>query len=236
MVRLGLILPSSNTTMEPEFCNMLPRGFTVHTARMRVKSVTLEGLAEIEGEVEKEAIKLADADVDVIGYGCTGGSLFKGLGYDKIIEEKIEKASGKPAVATAGAVVKALKTLKVKKVSVATPYITEINDVEEKFLVGSGFEVDLKGLQLSDNLKIGRINSKTAYELIAKLKHKEADGIFISCTNFPTIKFIKKLENKLRKPVISSNTATLWAMLQEINAPVEIKGYGKLFEEIKGSS
>jgi maleate isomerase len=232
LARLGLILPSSNTTMETEFYEMLPRGFTLHTARMRIKSVTIEGLAEMEGEVEKEAVKLADADVDVIGYGCTSGSLFKGLGHDKEIEEKIEKASGKPGVSTAGAVVKALKALKVKKVAVATPYITEINNLEDKFLAANGFKVvDLKGLELSDNLKIGRIKSKTAYELIARLKHEDADGIFISCTNFPTIKFIKKLEDKLGKSVISSNTATFWAMLRKINVPLKIKGYGRLLEE-----
>lgn len=229
---MGLIVPSSNTVMETEFHSMLPRGFTLHTARMRIKSVTIEGLTEMEKDVENEAIKLSDADVDVIGYGCTSGSLFKGLGHDRELEEKIERVSGKPAVATAGAVVKALKALGIKKVAVATPYITEINDLEERFLAGNGFEVvDLKGLHLSNNLEIGRIPARKAYELIGKLKHEEADGIFISCTNFPTIKFIKKLEDRLKKPVISSNTATFWAMLRKINVPLKIKGYGKLLEE-----
>jgi maleate isomerase len=232
MVRLGLIIPSSNTTMEFEFYAMLPQGFTTHTARLKLKSVTLESLTQMESKVEEEAAKLADADVGVIGYGCTSGSLFRGLGHDKMIEEKIEKASGKPAVATAGAVINALKALKIKNVAVATPYITEINDLEEKFLAANGFKVvDLKGLQLFDNLKIGSISSRTAYELIAKLKYEEADGLFISCTNFPIIRIIKELENKLGKPVISSNTATLWAMLRKINVLVKIKGYGKLLEE-----
>jgi maleate isomerase len=186
----------------------------------------------MESKVEEEAAKLADADVDVIGYGCTSGSLFRGLGHDKMLEERIEKVSGKPAVTTAGAVVAALKALEIKNVSVATPYTTEINDLEEKFLVANGFKVvDLKGLQLSDNLKIGKISSRTAFWLISKLKHEEADGIFISCTNFPTIKIIKKLEKKLKKPVISSNTATLWAMLKKLNSVFKIKGYGKLLEE-----
>ncbi len=232
LVRLGLIIPSSNTTMESEFCVMLPKGFTAHTARARLRSVTLECLTEMESKIEEEAAKLADADVNVIGYGCTSGSLYKGLGHDKMIEVRIEKASGKPAVATAGAVVSALKTLKIKNVSVATPYIAEINDLEKKFLAANGFKVvDLKGLQLSDNIKIGTVNSKTTYELITKLKHKEADGIFISCTNFPTVRTIKKLENELRKSVISSNTATLWAMLKKIDVPLKINGYGKLLEE-----
>lgn len=232
MVRLGLIVPSSNTTIESEFRFMLPRGFTIHTARITLKSVTLESLAEMERETEEEAAKLADADVGVIGYGCTSGSLFRGLGHDKMIEERIEKVSGKPAVATAGAVVNALRDLKIENVAVATPYTTEINDLEKKFLAANGFRVvDLRGLQLSDNLEIGRIDNRTAYELITKLKYREADGLFISCTNFPTIGIIKEVENKLGKTVISSNTAILWAMLSKIKVPVKIKGYGKLLEE-----
>lgn len=218
--------------MEHEFHTMLPKSFTIHTARLKLKRVTLENLAEMESKVEEEASKLADADVDVIGYGCTSGSLFRGLGHDKMLEEKIEKATRKPAVATAGAVIAALRALGIKNISVATPYISEINDLEEKFLAANGFKVvDLKGLQLSDNLKIGRISSRTAYRLISKLKYEEADGIFISCTNFPTIKIIKKLENEIKKPVISSNTATLWAMLKKLNQAVKIRGYGKLLEE-----
>jgi maleate isomerase len=232
LIRLGLIIPSVNTTMEYEFHTMLPEGFTIHTARLKIKSVTLEGLAEMESKVEEEAIKLADAEVDIIGYGCTSGSLFRGLGHDKMLEERIERVTGKPAVATAGAVVAALKALGVRRVSVATPYIDEINDLERRFLQANGFDVvDLKGLQLIDGLKIGRISSRTTYQLISKLKCEEADGIFISCTNFPTINIIKRLESRIGKPVISSNTATLWAMLKKLNKMVKIKGYGKLLEE-----
>jgi len=154
----------------------------------------------MERGIEEEASKLADANVDVIGFGCTSGSLLKGLGYDKEIEKRIEKASMKPAVATAGAVVKALKTLEIRKVAVVTPYIREINELERNFLEVNGYNViDLKGLGLRDNLKIGEVNSQTAYKLVLEVDYKSADGIFISCTNLRTIHVIEKLENKLKK-------------------------------------
>ena len=231
MIRLGLIVPSSNTTMEPEFYRMLPNSFSVHTGRLRLREVTVKGLAEMEEKIEDEALKLSDASVDVIGYGCTSGSLFRGLGHDKIIEERIEKASGIPAVATAGAVIRALKALKIKKVAVATPYIDEINDLEEKFLLANELQVvDLNGLKLKDNIKIGKLSSEVAYKLVMELRCDEADGIFISCTNFPTVNSINKLEKELKKPVISSNTATLWAMLKRCGASTKIQGFGRLFQ------
>lgn len=233
VIRLGLIVPSSNTTMEPEFYEMLPKGFSVHTGRVRLREVTLKGLAEMEEKIEEEAQKLASARVDVIGYGCTSGSLFRGLGHDKIIEERIEKASGTPAVATAGAVVKALKALDVRKVAVATPYTDEINSLEDKFLSANGFQVvDLKGLQITDNVKIGKLGGQVAYNMVMELRHGEADGIFISCTNFPTIESIEKLERVLGKPVISSNTATLWAMLKRCGVSAKIQGFGRLLEKV----
>lgn len=219
--------------MEREFNKLLPEGFSVHTARLRLREVTVKELAEMEKEVEDEALKLADAGVNVIGYGCTSGSLFKGLGHDKVIEARIERASGIPAVATAGTVVSALKALNVKRVAVATPYIKEINDLEEDFLSSNGFQVvELKGLGIKDNIEIGRLDSQAAYELVMELRYAEADGVFISCTNFPTLDKIRKLEDTLRKPVISSNTATFWAMLRKCGISIKIKDFGKLLGRI----
>jgi len=215
--------------MEHEFSEMLPKGFSVHSCRLGLKEVTLKALREMEEELEKETKKLADAKVDVIGYGCTSGSLYKGLNHDKILEKKIEDLSGIPAVATAGAVIEALKTLNAKKVAVATPYIDEINLLERNFLSQNGFQVvDLKGLGIRDNLEIGKLSSEVAYELVMQLNYKAADTVFISCTNFPTIDIIQKLENTIKKPVLSSNTATLWAMLKKCGTTIKIDGFGKL--------
>jgi len=233
MVRLGLMVPSSNTTMESEFYKMLPEGFSTHTSRLRLSKATVKELTWMEEKIEEEALKLADAQVDVIGYGCTSGSFFRGVGHDKIIEERIEKVSETPAVATAGAVIKALRALSVIKVAVATPYTDEINILEKRFLSANDFEVvDLKGLQITENVKIGRLSNHVAYDLAMELKCDKADGLFISCTNFPTIERIDELESVLRKPVISSNTATLWAMLKRCGVFPKIRGFGRLLKSV----
>ena len=233
MPRLGLIVPSSNTTMEREFGSLSPEDFSVHTARLRLTEVTVKELAEMERGVEGAALKLADAGVDIIGYGCTSGSLYGGLGHDKAIEARIERASGIASVATAGAVISALRALNIQKVAVATPYIDEINDLEEEFLASNGFQItDLKGLGIKENIEIGRLDSQDVYELVRRLEYADADGVFISCTNFPTLDKIKELEDAIRKPVISSNTATFWAMLRRCGISIKIKDFGKLLERI----
>jgi len=196
---------------------------------MRLRKVTLEALELMEREFEDAASRLGDAGVDVIGYLCTSGSLFRGLDHDMKIVSRIEDRTGIPAVATSGAVVKALKALKVKKLAVATPYVEEINHKEREFLVGNGFQiVDFRSLGIEDNLQIGRLQPSSAYNIAKKLSFKEADGCFISCTNFRTIEMISRFEKIARKPVVTSNTSTLWAMLLRIGLKKKINRYGRL--------
>jgi maleate isomerase len=218
--------------MEPEFYSMLPSDFTVHTGRLRLREVTVEDLTQMEKKIEEEALKLKDAGVEVIGYGCTSGSLFRGRDHDKEIEARIEKCSRIPAVATAGAVVKALSFLEARRVAVATPYIEEVNSLERAYLDQSGLQVvDLKGLGIKSNYEIGKLKPEMAYKLVKELRYKETDAIFISCTNFSTLNVIKKLEAETKKPVVSSNTATLWAMIKRCGISLKVEGAGRLLEE-----
>ncbi len=232
-IRLGIIVPSSNTTMEMEFNKIKPKNASIHAARMKLRKVTAKSLMEMEAEAEKEAMKLADAKVDVIAYGCTTGSLVKGANHATKIEEIIMKATGLPAVATANSVIRALKELNAAKIAVATPYIKELNQLEKTFLQANGFKVTkIIGLEIEDNTEIGKLQPQAAYELALKANTPEAEAIFISCTNFRTIEIIEKLERELGKPVISSNIATLWDMLRKIKYKGKIQGYGKLLQSI----
>jgi len=215
--------------MEHEFNVMRPRDATVHVARMRLREVTLSKLKGMKKEIEPAALRLSDAKVDVIGFGCTSGSLFLGLGHDQEIVTKIEKATGIPAVATAGAVVDALKALKLSRISVATPYTEEINPLEKRFLEKNGLVIQkMKGLGIKDNLKIGEQSPQTVYELVKEVDTAQSDGVFVSCTNIRTIEVIGRLEEELKKPVVSSNTATLWAMLRRVKYRESIVGFGRL--------
>lgn len=216
--RIGLIIPSSNTTMEPEFSGFSPEGISVHAARLPLKKVTEKELISMSNQVERCSKLLSDAKVDVIAYGCTSGSLIKGKGYDEELEEKIGAVTGIPAVSTARAVIDMLNNRGLKRIAVATPYIDEINQKEEQFLVESGFTItQMFGLGLVDNLDIGRQDPGIAYRLGKKVMKDspEAEGLFISCTNFRTFGIITTLACDIEKPVITSNQATLECALKK---------------------
>jgi maleate isomerase len=230
-MKLGLIVPSSNTTMEAEFWRMASGWATVHSARMRLRKITVDELEEIEEMTIESSMLLADAQVDVIGYGCTSGSFFKGKGHDREIEERIAEITGIQAVATAKAVVEALDELHLSRVCVATPYTKEINRLEKKYIEQNGIEVlRMKGLNIVNNIEVGSKEPSAAYELAKEVYKPETQGIFISCTNFRTIEVIERLEKELKVPVISSNTATLWARMKKAGYKNKIEGYGSLLQ------
>ena len=235
--RIGLIVPSSNTTMEPEFWKMAPKGVSIHTARVRLAKVEVEELRRMAEESVKAALDLATAKVDIIVYGCTTGSLLEGPEWERNLRESMEKATQTKTITTAEAVIKALKKLDVKKVAVATPYIEELNEREKKFLEAYGIKVaSIKGLNIVENTEIGKQPPWIAYRLALSVieENRDIDGLFISCTNFRTLEIINPLEEKLKVPVISSNIASMWLALRTLGIRDSIN-YGTLLREVKES-
>ncbi len=231
MQRLGVIIPSSNTTVEQEFSAALHgTKVSLHFARIPLSNVTIEGLSSMNRETESAAKLLKDANVDSVVFACTSSSLIKGVGHDAVIAQKITQIAKCPAVVTSGAIVDALKKLYVRKVALATPYIDEVNKREVDFLSKSGFEiVSVQTLGIEENLKIGRLTADIAIALAKKTDSNRANAVFISCTNFTTFSTIAALEAQLGKPVVSSNSATLWAALNALQVKIPLL-LGRLFE------
>ncbi len=119
--RIGQIVPSSNITMETEIPAMLharetaePERFTFHSSRMRMKRVTKEELAAMDGDSVRCALELSDARMDVLVYACLVAIMSMGEGYHRLSEAKLHQATvdnGAPApvVTSAGALVHGLK-------------------------------------------------------------------------------------------------------------------------------
>jgi len=229
MSRIGLLLPSSNTTMEPDLYRMAPKDVTVHTARMLLRVVTLEGLEKMAGEATRAVLLLKTADVDILAYGCTSGSLIRGVEWEKSLKKRLEEITGVPAVTTAGAVVDGLRTLGAERVSVFTPYNDVVNMHEKLFLEAYGYKVDtIRGLGLTDNQKISRVSMEQLESFIAPASG--SDAVFVSCTNLPVIHLIEALEEKHQLPFVTSNQATMWAALRGLQKR-NLDGYGALLSE-----
>jgi len=233
--KLGILIPAINYVMEPEFNKMAPEGVSIHAARLKVireeygtEKDMVNYFNLMAKEVEKEAESLGCV-ADVIGYGCTSGSFAMGKKWNEELIKRIEKAAQVPATTTSTAVYEALREMDIKKLVLVTPYPEPLNRLEKEFLQSNGFEVvSMNSCECKIHGFQGEYPPHVVYRLAREACVDEADGIFISCTNFRTIEIIEKLERDTNKPVISSNTATFWKMLKMVGIHEPIRGYGQL--------
>lgn len=232
--KIGLIVPSTNTINEPEFWRLAPKGVTIHTGRATLLGkATEESYFRMAEAVKVAADDLATAEVDVVAYGCTSGSIVCSL---QDIVTDLQERTKVPAVATAGAVVAALRALGAKCVAVATPYVDFVNESERRFLQDYGFDVaSLLGLRLGETQEerrgIGRVPPEHIYRMAMACNRPEADTIFVSCTNLATLDVIAQIEADTGKPVVTSNQACFWACLRLLGLPDRIEGYGRLLSD-----
>jgi len=231
--KIGLIIPSLNNTMEPEFYKMVPEGVAVYGTRVFLEEGLPNELQKMADDIEKATDLLRSAGVNAILYGCTSGSLIKGPGWDQQIIKRIEERSGISATTTSTAIIEAFRELRVKKVSVATPYVDSVNKAEKEFFESHGIKViNIEGLQYTTGKELHRESPETTYTFAKGVCRPEADCLLISCTDFPSIEVIDILEQDTGKPVISSNTASLWGILRKMTIRKCIDGYGELLRRL----
>jgi len=237
--KIGVINISATVHLERDWHIVLPDSISFHTARITIgdkgTGVSEKDIVDMldSGQPEEAAVKLAASEVDVIAFGCTAGSFLKGIGWDKTLAQKLEDACGGiPVVTTSTGLLSALETLNCKTITVASPYLEEVNIKEKAFLEGNGIQVlNIKGKQCADDHAIGAVTSEDFINLHLEMDSEKSDCAFITCTNSTSIEAIPYLEKKLGKPVLSSNQVTLWAALKKIGYKKPLKGWGILLEK-----
>jgi maleate isomerase len=231
--RLGLITTSSDCVSEQEFNQYAPDGVAVYGSRMLLEggATNAEALAKMSDDTERCAERLGTLQPDVVAYVCTTGSLVKGPGFDRELEQRITDVAGVPAVSTASSIKRAFQALDVESLAIATPYVDDLNEKERAFLERAGFEVvGMDGLGLETDLEIGAKHPEDAYRQARRVDEPEADAVFISCTGYRTFDIIERLEADIGKPVVTSNQATLWDCLGTVGVDYTDIALGSLFD------
>jgi maleate cis-trans isomerase len=227
--RIGLLVPSVNTVVEPEFGRLVPDGMGVYAARMRNSRSDVDDSKAMLQHVERAADELSSAHVDVIAFACTASSFVEGVEGEIELRDRMERAGQTKAVTTSGSVAAALRMLGIRRVVVATPYLDQLNVLEKGFLEDEEVEIlSISGMGIVDAFSIGKVTPQETYEFARRVWRDDADGMFISCTNLRTIDVLARLEDELGKPVVSSNSATCWGCLRALGCQETIEGYGRL--------
>lgn len=230
--RIGLLLPSSNTTQEPEFNRVIPDGVTVHVGRLPLRTVEPASTSRIVKDIETESRKLADADVDAIVLAATAPSSRNGLGYDQELIKRIETASGKKATTASTALIQALTTLAVKRLVIGAAWSEATAVISAAFIKASGFTVLAhSAMGHVSNLEIGMLAEQTAFDMGIAIDRPDAQAVMLAGGNWPTLGIVERLESVIAKPVLTTNQVSLWAVLRLAGYHAPVFGWGRLLRE-----
>ena len=229
--RLGFILMSTDLAAESDFFDMAPNDVAIHITRLKTDDhTTNETLSKhIEFMADAASRIQPDTKPDVISYSCTSGSIV--IGEEKIKEEIKKGAPYAIPMTLVTGVVDALRELKVKNLVVGTPYLDEINTKEAEFLNNKGFSVlNIQGLNLTKGIEFGTVTPDYWIKFAEEINEESADAIFLSCGGIRSTEVIDQIEQRVGKPVITSNQAQMWSCLRRAGVEDNISGFGKLFK------
>jgi maleate isomerase len=236
--RLGVITLSTNLTVEYEFCHMLPEGVSFHVSRClipdsskneREKEGVFLGLGE---DILQAGKQVAMSRPNVILFACTVGSFLGNENRHSEISSLLTKTTGIESITMTSAILEAIQSLGLKKITLISPYPEGTGMREKDFLQRSipGLTVvSMKHLGVISSFEKNLIPYATTYRLAREMVTAETDGLFLSCAALRTMEIIASLENELGIPVVTSTQAGLWACLKRCR----VKGlprFGRLFD------
>lgn len=239
--RIGLIVPSSNTTMETELPAMFEaraaqtgERFTWHSARAQMSHVTPEELDRMVKASDVAAQSLADAPIDAIAYACLVAVMCRGAGAHCAVEEQLttalrDRPRQPPIISSAGALVSTLNELGAKRIALVTPYMRPLAEQVADYLRAEGFEIsEMVALEVADNVQVGQLDPENLIGIAQGLDLTDVDVVVLSaCVQMPSLPAVQRVEDLIGVPVITAATATARALLQSLGLPPEVPNAGR---------
>ena len=251
--KIGFIVPSSNTVVEPT-CNAIISSVNAASnaeiqvlclyTRIRVKTVGTDSSSTSQFDTQTfitAAQLLADAECDAILWNGTSGMwVGTGLEEDEQLAKAMQDATGVPCSTTTIATVIALREKGYSKISLAVPYTDALTQKLVDFFTSCNFSVlRSKRLELTppDNLAIGKSPPEDVETVISRAwgdlpDSNHPDAVVVACTNWRGAEVAEKLEREMQATVVDSITVTVWHALRMIGWDGKVKGCGGLLEEV----
>ena len=214
-MKIGLMVPANNTTMERELLAWLGTDTRCDTLRIPRPPGMLseETVPAYVAEARRLAETYARADIDALVYGCTAAGFIMGPQADAGLASDLGRITGKRVVTTARAMVQVLEHS--GDIAVVTPYPDEVNRRLAAFLRKSGVGVKrLATFGAASTEELGRITSEQVAALARQTMREDCDALVIACSQLPTYDIIPGLQRDFGRPVWSSIQATAHAVRQ----------------------
>jgi maleate cis-trans isomerase len=210
-LRIGLMVPVNNTTMEPELLAWLPPGSTcIRIGIPRAKGMLTP--ADLPGYLEQAtrlARELPREQIDLVVYGCTAAGFIAGPRRDAEVAAELAAITSRPVVTTASSMNAVLGQLGAKRIALVTPYLDAVNERLKSFIEDAGMRVEaLSSFHASTVDELAAITPAQIAQRARETARSGIDAMFIACSQLPTRAIVPELERELGIPVWSSIRAT----------------------------
>src|SRR4029450_5458428 len=227
----GVLIPSTNTTVEIE-CRLLPEAYQAHVGRLKSSGAGSFSPSRDE-DIDYQSHLLGTARVEMVILAQTSASLHAD-DYDDVVTKRMSAGAGVPAVTSAQAVGRAVRALGARRIAIVSPYSPAVNDraaryFEKRYGLAT---VALEGFGATDAYAIGKLGPQNARDAFARIDRPEIEVFVVPGGNFPTMPSVAAWEREFRKPVVTTNQASIWAMLRAFDAADRLPAFGRLLAEV----
>ena len=222
--RFGLVALATDMTIEGDAVRLMPWGTQLHVTRIAFDNPTTEENLRNTGPRLRAAADLLVPGVDLaaIGFGCTSASAVLGPAIGELVGNRA------PLVTPTSAALRGFAALDITRLALMTPYLAATTDLVGDYFQQNGIDVVRRSsMNYADDRDMAVLDADTIVQMAVNSDHPDAQALFMSCTALPAIGLIERIECALGKPVITSNQALFWAMLDQAQIPAA--GPGALF-------
>lgn len=238
-LKIGLVVPSTNTTLEPDGHALCPPGVTCHTGRILIRERKIGAAKAYDEHVQAMRDGIADAAERVLTCGpqhlIMGVALeafWGGVAGSQRLQQELEDAAGVPVTIGSVALHAALQRFGAQRIAVLTPHLPAGDEQVRAWFEESGYQiVNFLGLKCQSPRQIALVTAAQMRNAIAELDGPEVDAIVQVGTNLQFLPFAAAAEQLLGKPVLAINAAMGWHALRQHGINDRIAGLGRLLNE-----
>lgn len=239
-MKFGVLAPSTNTSVQPEFDGMRPAGITNHFCRIHIPDNPVHNdddfnklMDDIRAELMVAVDRLMTCHPDYVVMGMSAETFWDGLDGSVELQNRIEKRANAKVAMGSDACQAALKKYgDIKRIAVVTPYMPVGDENVIKFFTDCGFEVvNLIGLKCQSPVLIAHVSETELRDAIIQIDDPSVEAIVQVGTNLAMARVAAMAEFWLDKPVIAINTATYWWALRQNGIEDKVEGWGSLLME-----
>jgi maleate isomerase len=236
-LKLGVVAPSTNTVVQPEFDSMRPPGVTNHFARIHIPNDPLRGdddftrlIETVRRELMAAIDRVMTCEPDHLVMGMSSETFWDGLQGSERLRERVEARAGVKITMGSDAAREALRCYRdIRRIGVVTPYMPVADAQVRRFFGDCGFEVvRLEGLKCASPVLIAHVSERELRDAILRVDGPDVEAIVQVGTNLAMARLAGFAEFWLDKPVIAINTATYRSALRGNGIADKIEGFGSL--------